>query len=201
MPKQSRKIIAYIWVIKLVISCFCHCQKNIFFYFIGHLANKPTLSGFFLRRNKQQEGGQAEIFSTINMKIGSRYRCLSATCSLSRKKSDLSQHSCFLLSMCAVLCVMDQVTNNRDDIEIAGGGLPLWDPSKTNNPAFDNGRPDSCSPNRSTNTTPSYGLEDDALSSFGSMFLTCNVVFPETMGRSRVQHVPLPPWNLTSNQY
>lgn len=91
---------------------------------------------------------------------------------------------------------MDQVTNHRDDIEIARGGLPLWDPS--NGSSANNGRADSYSANR-TNTRPNNnGVEGDASSTFGSMVLTCNVMFPETMGRERLHGVPLP-GNITSN--
>lgn len=98
---------------------------------------------------------------------------------------------------------MDQVTNHRDDVEIAGGGLPLWDPS--NGIPANNRREDSYSTNRtntdrssSTSTINSSSVEGGASSTFGSMILTCNVVFPETMGRGRLHGVPLP-GNITSN--
>lgn len=69
------------------------------------------------------------------------------------------------------------MTNNKDEIELRGGGLPYY-----------NGRDNTGGRNNNGEETPasrtagaSMDSSDEGTTTFGSVFVTCTVVFPQRL--------------------
>lgn len=66
------------------------------------------------------------------------------------------------------------MTNNLEDIEIAGAGLPHWDPTSAHE------RHGRDYDRQASGLNTAIGEANEA-SGFGSVFVTCTVVFPDKL--------------------